>query len=180
MQDRYSAQSRAKDLLKTCLAHLNPFELYAGAPGLSSRSVPPRCPAPSCGAILTKVFIEKEPRKMEEISVQKLSEHLRNHRKAHYGKEKHAELLLCVDHADRAPSLLRHRINTCASLIAITFANRATPGTKRKMNEVLRSYGEKWTFSEKKGQLDTRPSGNESRMAAATTNPTAGRRRSMR
>eukprot|EP00965_Chrysotila_dentata_P089586 2957915-Pleurochrysis_carterae.AAC.1 len=31
------------------------------------------------------------------------------------------------------------------------------------MNEVLRSYGQKWAFSEKKGRRDTRPSGNESR-----------------
>eukprot|EP00965_Chrysotila_dentata_P115553 3819135-Pleurochrysis_carterae.AAC.1 len=31
------------------------------------------------------------------------------------------------------------------------------------MNEVLRKYGQKWAFSENKGQRDTRPSGNESR-----------------
>uniref|UniRef100_A0A7S4C3H8 Uncharacterized protein n=1 Tax=Chrysotila carterae TaxID=13221 RepID=A0A7S4C3H8_CHRCT len=101
---------------------------------------------------------------MEEMTVQKLAIHLREHRKSHHGKEKHAELPVLFDqHAERAPSLLHHRINTCSASIAVTLANKATVAAKKKMNDVLRSCWQKWGFSEKKGQRDTRPSGNESR-----------------
>eukprot|EP00965_Chrysotila_dentata_P054066 1794288-Pleurochrysis_carterae.AAC.1 len=38
-----------------------------------------------------------------------------------------------MDHAERAPSLLHHRINSCASSIAVTFSNKTTPAVKKKM-----------------------------------------------
>eukprot|EP00965_Chrysotila_dentata_P215615 6188877-Pleurochrysis_carterae.AAC.1 len=80
------AATRRNFILETCLAHLNPFKLYDGAPGLPSQRIPPRCPAPSCGTVLSDDFIEKERRKMEDMSEQKLTLHLRPYRKLHYGK----------------------------------------------------------------------------------------------
>eukprot|EP00965_Chrysotila_dentata_P111863 3699427-Pleurochrysis_carterae.AAC.1 len=99
---------------------------------------------------------------MEAMSVQQLAIHQRQHRKVHKGKEKHAALNVLFDHAERAPSLLHHRINTCSAAIVVTLANKASTAVKRKLNAVLLSYGQKWNFAEKKGQRDTRPSGNES------------------
>eukprot|EP00965_Chrysotila_dentata_P002147 70726-Pleurochrysis_carterae.AAC.1 len=148
-------------LLETCLAHLNPFDLYKHAPGLPSPSTPPTCPA--CDVKLTNDFIATERSKMEMMSVQQLAVEQRQHRKTHYGKEKHAELNVLFDHAERVPSFLHHRINTCCAAIVVTFANKATTAVKKKLNQVLLRYGQKWRFAEKKGQRDTRPSGNESR-----------------
>eukprot|EP00965_Chrysotila_dentata_P228246 6196495-Pleurochrysis_carterae.AAC.3 len=110
--------TRRNLVIDTCLAHLNPFSVYAGAPGLPSPLSPPKCPAQDCGAILSDDFIAKEMREMEAMSEQQLAVHLRDHRNAHYGKEKHTELAVLFDHAERAPSLLHHRINTCSSAIA--------------------------------------------------------------
>eukprot|EP00965_Chrysotila_dentata_P198502 6178823-Pleurochrysis_carterae.AAC.1 len=96
---------------------------------------------------------------MEEMSASQLSEHLLRHRQSHAGKEKHAELEMLLDHGERAPSLLHHRINSCATSIAVT----APTSVKKRMNAVLESYVEHWAFATSKTQRDTRPSGNESR-----------------
>eukprot|EP00965_Chrysotila_dentata_P170323 5621944-Pleurochrysis_carterae.AAC.2 len=93
---------------------------------------------------------------METMTVQQLAVLQRQHRKTHYGKEKQAELNVLFDHAERAPSLLHHRINTCAAAIVVTFANKATPAVMKKLNEILLRYGQNWSFAEKKGQRDTR------------------------
>eukprot|EP00965_Chrysotila_dentata_P224811 6194404-Pleurochrysis_carterae.AAC.1 len=59
-------------VIDTCLAHLNPFELYKNAPGLpSSTSSPPKCPA--CDATLSADFIAKEKSDMDAMTVQQLS-----------------------------------------------------------------------------------------------------------
>eukprot|EP00965_Chrysotila_dentata_P032454 1081973-Pleurochrysis_carterae.AAC.1 len=73
------------------------------------------------------------------------------------------ELPVLFDHLDRAPSLLHHRINTCSAAVAVTLAHMATTAMKKTMNEELARYKQKWSFAEKKGQRDTRPSRNESR-----------------
>eukprot|EP00965_Chrysotila_dentata_P128880 4261111-Pleurochrysis_carterae.AAC.1 len=77
------------------------------------------------------------------MSVQMLTVHQRAHRKSHYGKEKHAELAVLFDHAERAPSLLHDRINTCLATIVVTLANKATTAVKKSMNEVLLRHGQK-------------------------------------
>eukprot|EP00965_Chrysotila_dentata_P130342 4309646-Pleurochrysis_carterae.AAC.2 len=161
--DMCKADTRRNLVLETALAHLNPFQLYEGALGLPTPPLPPTWPAPGCATVLSAKLFEKEQKEMEAMSVQMLAVHLRNHRKLHYGKEKHCEMPVLYDHAERAPSLRHHRINTCSSAIAVTLANRATPAAKKKMNEIIRSYGQKWAFAEKKGLRDTRASSNESR-----------------
>eukprot|EP00965_Chrysotila_dentata_P121213 4007937-Pleurochrysis_carterae.AAC.1 len=100
---------------------------------------------------------------MEKMSVQQLSVHLREHLMLHFGTEKHAELAVLFDHAERAPSLIHHRSNTCSAATAVTLANKASLAVKKKMNLVLLGHGQQWSFSESKGQRDTRPPGNESR-----------------
>eukprot|EP00965_Chrysotila_dentata_P062412 2068532-Pleurochrysis_carterae.AAC.1 len=72
------------------------------------------------------------------MSVQKLAVLQCQHRKTHHGKEKHAQLNVLFDHAERVPSLLHHRINTCCAAIVVTLSNKATPAIKKKMNAVLR------------------------------------------
>eukprot|EP00965_Chrysotila_dentata_P007186 233637-Pleurochrysis_carterae.AAC.1 len=54
-------------------------------------------------------------------------------------------------------------MNTCSAAVAVTLANKVTIALKKRMNAVLRRYGQNWSFAETKGQRDTRPSGNESR-----------------
>eukprot|EP00965_Chrysotila_dentata_P018925 630796-Pleurochrysis_carterae.AAC.1 len=71
------------------------------------------------------------------MSVQKAALYQLEHRKHHHGRELHAEQPVLFDHAERAPSLLHHRINTCSSAIVVTIANKAAPAIKKKLNEVL-------------------------------------------
>eukprot|EP00965_Chrysotila_dentata_P197749 6178382-Pleurochrysis_carterae.AAC.1 len=49
----------------------------------------------------------------------------------------------------------------------VLFECKATVTQKQKLNEVLRSYSQDWSFSERKRQRDTRPSGNKSRTLLA-------------
>eukprot|EP00965_Chrysotila_dentata_P026028 862689-Pleurochrysis_carterae.AAC.7 len=98
-----------------------------------------------------------ERREMEGMSTQQLSVYLQNRRKTHYGKEKHAELVVTFDHAERAPSLLHHGINMSSSSIDTTLANKATPSAKKHINEVLRSYRQKWNFLKTKASATRVP-----------------------
>eukprot|EP00965_Chrysotila_dentata_P004499 146106-Pleurochrysis_carterae.AAC.1 len=147
---------------ETCAAHLNPYLLYSSeSSGLPFAAGTPSCP--HCKEKLTAKFIAHETNIMEAMSISQLNEHLLRHRQTHAGKEKHAEIEILMDHLERAPSLLHHRINSCATSIAVTLSNKAPPAVKKKMNAVLESHGEHWAFATSKSQRDTRPSGNESR-----------------
>eukprot|EP00965_Chrysotila_dentata_P099983 3303797-Pleurochrysis_carterae.AAC.1 len=72
---------------------------------------------PGVSVTLTPDFIAAEWAEMQAMSVQMLTLHQRAHRKSHYGKEEHAELAVLFGHAERAPSLLHHRINTWSAAI---------------------------------------------------------------
>eukprot|EP00965_Chrysotila_dentata_P037823 1257664-Pleurochrysis_carterae.AAC.1 len=70
---------------------------------------------------------------MQEISASQLCEHLLRHRQSHAGKEKHADVEILIDHCERAPSLLHHRINSCRTTasIAARVKRSATRGLTR-------------------------------------------------
>eukprot|EP00965_Chrysotila_dentata_P214272 6188101-Pleurochrysis_carterae.AAC.2 len=54
-------------------------------------------------------------------------------------------------------------IHALRQLLSLWRIRAATPAMKNKINVILRGCGQEWGFSERKGQRDTRPSGNESR-----------------
>eukprot|EP00965_Chrysotila_dentata_P254451 6211875-Pleurochrysis_carterae.AAC.1 len=78
----------------------------------------PSCP--HCKLQLSAVIVAKEQAEMEAMSLSQLAEHLLRHRQSHAGKEKHAEIEVLMDHVERAPSLLHHRINSCETSTAVS------------------------------------------------------------
>eukprot|EP00965_Chrysotila_dentata_P069003 2280084-Pleurochrysis_carterae.AAC.1 len=67
-----------------------------------------------------------------------------------------------LDHLDRAPSLLHHRINSAGMCIAATMA-KTSIAKKKLLNEVLKKYGQGWRFAETSKKRDQRPQGNDAR-----------------
>eukprot|EP00965_Chrysotila_dentata_P159403 5266187-Pleurochrysis_carterae.AAC.1 len=95
---------------------------------------------------------------LERMSASQLRAQMFAHadRKAHAGKEKHAQLEVLMDHAERAPSLLHHRTsNSCASSILVTLCDKATPAIRKPMNVVLKAHGQHWSFATSKSQRDS-------------------------
>eukprot|EP00965_Chrysotila_dentata_P110373 3646634-Pleurochrysis_carterae.AAC.1 len=66
---------------------------------------------------------------------------MREHIKTHAGEMMLAVPIQPLDHLDRAPSLLHHRISSAGMSIATTLT-QTTFANKKSMNAILKKYGQ--------------------------------------
>eukprot|EP00965_Chrysotila_dentata_P038398 1275835-Pleurochrysis_carterae.AAC.1 len=150
--------ARRRNLYRAyCAAHVTPVRKLNGIDPLAP---PPRCPF--CRAELSRAFEAKEFRRLEEATPAKAAELMRQHMKTHAGQALLSIPVQPLDHIDRAPSLLHHRINSAGMSIATTMA-KASLAKKKALNEILKKYGQGWRFAETSNKRDQRPQGNDAR-----------------
>ena len=145
-----------RTLFRSCLmAH----RLPPGAPADASY----RCPGKGCKHIITKESEAQELAKQKAMTPAQLSKHDLKHRNAHAGQNWLKRKLLWLDHLKRAPSLLHMMLNAVSTTLTCGYKAGATKEEIQKMNAVFVKYDCLYEFKTKKGERDTKATGNECR-----------------